>query len=134
MRHSVSLSLFYLPELLNQETSQWRAFVDESKASRTFSPHAWPGKYSALNCPFPHFVGSSSAPRIPSLTSSSGFGLCWIFCSKLSARMCFSNRLCCPCNAGAAVESGKIFPRIVRPMPSTTRHRLKLFPPKPLQL
>ena len=39
-------------------------------------------------------VGSSS--RIPSFINSAGLGRCISFCSKLSARICFSNSLCCP--------------------------------------
>lgn len=47
---------------------------------------------------------------MPSLSSSSGFGRCWIFCSRLSARMCFASSFCFSCNEGAAVESGRMFP------------------------
>lgn len=53
-------------------------------------------------------VGSSS--NIPSFNSSSGLGRCCSFCSKLSARICFCNSFCWPTIAGAAVESGRMFP------------------------
>jgi hypothetical protein len=56
------------------------------------------------------FSGFSSASSIPSFTSSSGLGLCCIFCSSESARMRFSRDLWLACRAGAAVESGRMFP------------------------
>ncbi len=58
-------------------------------------------------------TGFSSASRIPSLTNCSGLGLCCIFCSRLSARMCFSRLRWLACRAGAAVESGRMFPESV---------------------
>ena len=61
-------------------------------------------------------VGSSS--KIPSFISSSGFGRCCSFCSRLFARMCFCNSFCWPCMAGAAVESGRMFPDYPRDLVS----------------
>ena len=54
-------------------------------------------------------VGSSS--NIPSFISSAGLGRCCSFCSRLSARMCFSNSFRWPSMAGAALESGRMFPK-----------------------
>ena len=59
-----------------------------------------------------YFKGFSFSSKIPSLTSSSGFGLFWIFCSRLSARMCFSRSRWLACNAGAAVLSGRMLPAV----------------------
>ena len=61
----------------------------------------------------PHFYsfrGFSCASKMPSLTSSSGFGLCWIFCSRLSARMCFSRLLWFAWRAGSAFELARMLP------------------------
>ena len=71
-----------------------------------------------MSCPFSAYpalhsfvgdVGSSS--NIPSFNSSSGLGRCCSFCSRLSARICFCNSFCWPCIAGAALESGRMFPK-----------------------
>lgn len=62
--------------------------------------------------PFHSFAGDvGSSSNIPSFISSSAFGRCSSFCSRLSARMCFCNSRCCPCIAGAALESGRMFPK-----------------------
>lgn len=69
----------------------------------------------ALRQPLHSFVGEvGSSSNIPSFISSSGLGRCCSFCSKLSARMCFCSSFCWPSMAGAAVESGRIFPVRIR--------------------
>lgn len=61
---------------------------------------------------FHSYVGDvGSSLKMPSLSNSSGFGRCWIFCSRLSARICFASSFCFSCNEGAAVESGRMFPK-----------------------
>ena len=64
---------------------------------------------------------------MPSLINSSGFGRCSNFCSKLSARICFSSSFCCPCIAGAAVESGSMFPVSQRKRDPVRQHSFHHF-------
>lgn len=87
------------------------------KADQTFNQHPLSTASTALiSClsstlffySFTGLVGSS--PKIPPFTNSSAFGLCWIFCSKLSARMCLASSRCFSCSEGAAVESGSMLP------------------------
>ena len=67
--------------------------------------------YPSLRKPLHAFAGAvGSSSNIPSFISSCGLGRCCNFCSRLSARICFCNSLCCPCIEGAALESGRIFP------------------------
>lgn len=47
---------------------------------------------------------------MPFLTNSSTLGRDWIPFSRLFARICFSNSRWLACSAGAAVESGRMFP------------------------
>lgn len=84
--------------------------------------------YPSLRKPLHAFAGAvGSSSNIPSFISSCALGRCCNFCSKLSARICFCNSLCCPCIEGAALESGRIFPNEpqdishLRPLTSGTR-------------
>jgi hypothetical protein len=48
-------------------------------------------------------------------TNSSFSGLFSIFCSKLSARICFASSRCFSCSDGAAVELGRMLPKTPPP-------------------
>ena len=55
-------------------------------------------------------LGSSPSSRIPCAINTSGCGRFPIFCSRLSARICFSSSRACAWRAGAAVVEGRMFP------------------------
>lgn len=61
-------------------------------------------------CVHSSLSGFSSTSRMPFLINSSGAGLPCKFFSKLSARMCRSSSFWWPWIAGAAFESGRMFP------------------------
>lgn len=75
-------------------------------------PHSKPPSPTAVRIVTPHSPPAATSPSfsIPSRTKSAGFGRFEIFCSRLSARMCFCNSRCWPWMAGAAVEPGRMLP------------------------